>query len=152
MQLRRWMTAVVPVAAAAGIGGLGSRSAPATYARLRKPSWAPPAAAFGPVWTVLYVGIGVAGWRLSGRASAVTRRLQLTQLALNAAWPITFFALRDKRASLAVIGLLDATVTAEIVRLRREDPVAAALLLPYLAWSGFATALNAAVSDPGEPA
>jgi len=51
---------------------------------------------------------------------------------------------------LAVVALLDAAVTAEVLRLRREDPGAAALLLPYLTWSGFATALNAAVSDPSD--
>ena len=151
MDLRRLVTAAAPVVAAAGLGGLGSRNASATYGRLRKPGWAPPAAAFGPVWSVLYVGIGAAGWRLQASGSAATRRLHLAQLALNAAWPVTFFTVRDKRASLAVIAALDAVVTAEVLRLRREDPVAAALLLPYLAWSGFATALNAAVSDPGEP-
>ena len=150
MEIRRLMTAVGPVAAAAGFGGLGARSAPETYRRLRKPSWAPPAAAFGPVWSALYLGIGAAGWRLSGTASRTTKGLHLAQLALNAAWPILFFGVRDKRASLAVIALLDGTVAAEVLRLRREDPGAALLLLPYLAWSGFATALNAAVSDPGD--
>jgi translocator protein len=60
-----------------------------------------------------------------------------------------FFTVREKRASLLVIVLLDGVVAAEVLRLRHEDPGAAALLLPYLAWSGFATALNAAVSDPG---
>jgi benzodiazapine receptor len=148
MDVRRLVAAVAPVAAAAGIGGVGARSAPATYRRLRKPGWAPPAAAFGPVWSALYVGIGAAGWRLSATGSTATKRLHLTQLALNAAWPVVFFTVRDKRASLAVIGALDAVLTAEIVRLRREDPGAAALLLPYLAWTGFATALNAAVSEP----
>lgn len=57
--------------------------------------------------------------------------------------------IRDKRTSVIVVGLLDGTLTAEILLLRREDPVAALLLAPYLAWSGFATALNIAVSDPG---
>lgn len=103
-----------------------------------------------PVWSALYVGIGAAGWRLSRTASPVTKGLHLTQLALNAAWPVVFFRVRDKRASLAVVALLDAAVTAEVLRLRREDPGAAVLLLPYLAWSGFATALNAAVSDPSD--
>lgn len=150
MDVRRWTFAVAPVAAAAGLGGLGARGAPRTYARLRKPSWAPPAAAFGPVWSALYVGIGAAGWRLYASGSRSTRTLHLGQLALNAAWPIAFFGIRDKRASLAIIALLDAAVAAEVLGLRGEDPVAAALLVPYLGWSGFATALNAAVSDPGE--
>jgi translocator protein len=142
---------VAPVAAAAGLGGLGARRAPQTYRRLRKPPWAPPSTAFGPVWSVLYVAISVAGWRLFANASRRTRSLHLTQLALNAAWPIAFFGIRDKRASLIIIALLDGALTAEVLMLRVEDPVAASLLVPYLGWSGFATALNAAVSDPGEP-
>lgn len=149
MDVRRWMFAVGPVAAAAGLGGLGARRAPQTYRRLRKPRWAPPAAVFGPVWSMLYVGIGVAGWRAFDRASPRTRALHLAQLALNAGWPIVFFGIQDKRASLTIIGLLDGAVAGEVLMLRREDPVAASLLVPYLGWCGFATALNIAVSDPG---
>ena len=151
MNARRWIFAAAPVAAAAGLGGLGARHAPQIYRRLHKPRWAPPAAVFGPVWSALYAGIGVVGWRLSGGSSRRSRSLHLAQLALNAAWPAVFFGARDKRASLLIIGLLDAAIAAEILTLRREDPVAALLLVPYLTWTGFATALNAAVSDVGEP-
>jgi len=144
---RRLAFAVLPVAAAAVLGGLGSRRAPETYARLHKPGWAPPPSVFGPVWSVLYAAVGVAGWRVYD-ASPALRRLHLAQLGLNAAWPATFFAARDKRLSLVVIALLDAAVAAEVARARDEDPVAARLLTPYLAWCGFATALNASVSEP----
>ena len=147
MDLKRLTFAVAPVVAAAGLGGLASRNADTTYARLDKPSWAPPASAFGPVWTGLYAGIAVAGWRAYD-ASPRARRLHLAQLAFNAAWPGTFFGARNKRVSLAVIALLDATLAAEIATLRGEDRVAAALLAPYLGWCGFATALNASVSEP----
>jgi benzodiazapine receptor len=147
MNLRRLAFAVLPVAGAAVIGGLASRHAPETYGRLEKPAWAPPATVFGPVWSVLYAGISVAGWRVYD-ASPRTRRLHLAQLALNAAWPGAFFGLREKGVSLAVIALLDATVSAEIASLRQQDPIAAALLTPYLGWCGFATALNASVSEP----
>jgi translocator protein len=149
---RRWMFAAVPVAAAAGLGGLGARGAAETYGRLRKPSWAPPARVFGPVWSALYVMIGAAGWRLCVTGSRPTKSLHLAQLALNAIWPIAFFAIRDERASLVVIVLLDGAVATEVAILASEDRPAAALLVPYLAWSGFATALNAAVSDPGAAA
>lgn len=152
MNARRLIFAAVPVAAAAGLGGLGARHAPQVYRDLRKPRWAPPAAAFGPVWSALYAGIAVAGWRVSGGASGRVRSLHLAQLTLNAAWPAAFFNARDKRASLVIIGLLDAAVAAEILALRREDRLAALLLVPYLAWTGFATALNAVVSDPGDGA
>jgi tryptophan-rich sensory protein len=99
------------------------------------------------VWTALYASIAVAGWRVYA-ASPRARRLHLAQLALNAAWPATFFGARDKRTSLVVISLLDAAVAAEIAAVRREDRVAATLLTPYLGWCGFATALNASVSEP----
>jgi len=69
-------------------------------------------------------------------------------MALNGAWPAVFFELRDKRASLAVIALLDISLALEVAMLRREDRLAASLLMPYLVWSGFATALNAAVTEP----
>jgi translocator protein len=148
MDTRQWIFAAGPVAAAAALGGRGARSAPQTYSRLRKPRWAPPAAVFGPVWSALYAGIAAAGWRVSGRQSRGTQSLHFAQLALNAAWPIAFFKVGDKRASLVIIALLDGVIAAEVLALRREDPVAAVLLVPYLSWSGFATALNAAVSDP----
>jgi tryptophan-rich sensory protein len=148
MDLRRLAFAVVPVVAAAGLGGLASRDAAETYGRLRKPAWAPPAAVFGPVWTLLYTGIAIAGWRLYDEGSPRTKRLHLTQLALNAAWPAAFFGAGEKKVSLAVIVALDSLVAAEVAAARRDDPTSAALLTPYLAWTGFATALNASVSEP----
>ena len=140
--------AVLPVAVAAGFGGLASRKAPTVYKRLSKPPWAPPASAFGPVWSTLYLTITVAGWRIYATASPVTKRLHLTQLALNGAWPAAFFGIRDKRASLVIIASLDLSLGFEVARLRVEDRRAAGLLVPYLAWCGFATALNRAVSEP----
>lgn len=136
-------------ALAAAIGGLGARNAATVYPELRKPRWAPPAGVFGPVWTALYVLIGVAGWRLTAHPSA--RRillLHLAQLTLNALWPHAFFARGRKPVSLAIIGALDVTLAAEVALVAREDPATAALLAPYLAWCGFATALNAAVEEP----
>ncbi|WP_151084157.1 TspO/MBR family protein [Nocardioides cynanchi] len=148
MDLKRLTFAVAPVVAAAGLGGLASRDAADTYGRLRRPGWAPPASAFGPVWSGLYAATAAAGWLMYPHASARTKALHLTQLALNGAWPGTFFGIRDKRSSLVVIAALDTVLATEILALRRETPAAAALLTPYLAWTGFATALNAAVSEP----
>lgn len=138
---------------AAVVGSIGSRRAPQVYAELDKPSWAPPAQAFGPVWTALYAAVGVAGWRLWTRDG--DRRLlglHAAQLALNAAWPFTFFSARDRRAALAVIAGLDVAVAAELLAVARRDRVTAALLAPYLGWSLYATALTAAVGDPGRQA
>lgn len=133
-------------AVAAAIGGLGSRSAPETYRALDKPRWAPPPWVFGPVWTLLYADMGVAAWRLWRRDNARTPlALHAVQLALNASWPAAFFGAGSRRGSLAIICALDVAVAAEIVTAARRDRVAAALLLPYLGWTLFATALNAAV-------
>lgn len=137
-------------AAAALAGSLASRRAPQVYERLRRPRWAPPAGAFGPVWTVLYAATGAAGRRLwARRAGRVAVGLHTVQLALNAAWPLAFFTARNRTAALAVIAALDAAVTAEVAVASRHDRLAAALLVPYLAWLGYATALTAAVGDPG---
>jgi benzodiazapine receptor len=133
--------------AAAGIGSVGSRRAPHVYPQLEKPAWAPPAAVFGPAWTALYTAIGIAGWRLWTRdESRAILGLHVTQLALNAAWPFTFFAARNRVAALTVIGALDITIAAEIVAAARRDRPTAVLLAPYLAWSLYATALTAAVN------
>ncbi|MGN6246316.1 MAG: TspO/MBR family protein [Motilibacteraceae bacterium] len=135
-------------AAAALVGGVASRDAAERYPRLDKPSWAPPAGVFGPVWTALYTGIGVAGWRLWRRgAGRRVLALHATQLALNAAWPATFFAARNRPLAVAVNTALDVAIAAEIAAVAKQDRTSAALLAPYLAWSLFATALSAAV-DP----
>jgi translocator protein len=134
--------------AAAAIGGIGARRARQIYGSLDKPSWAPPAGVFGPVWAGLYAAMGVAAFRLARRSSLGGLRIHAAQLALNAAWPAAFFSARGKRLSLGVIVLLDALVGAEIAVAARDDTVAAGLLAPYLAWCLFATALNATVMDP----
>src|SRR5207245_1855644 len=121
VEIRRLRFAVLPVAAAVGFGGLTSRNAPAVYQRLTKPRWAPPASAFGPVWSLLYLATALAGWRIYSTVSPMTRRLHLIQLALNGAWPATFFGIRDKRASLLIIASLDLALGLEVARLCRED-------------------------------
>ena len=100
---------------------------------------------FGPVWSVLYTLIGAVGWRLTARPHPGLVALHLTQLGLNAAWTPLFFGAGRRRAALAVSVALDVAIAAEITALARRDRTAAALLAPYLAWSGFATALTAAV-------
>jgi tryptophan-rich sensory protein len=112
------------------------------YASLAKPSWNPPNWIFGPVWTVLYAMIGVAGWRLWRRraASAGMRALQAfaAQLALNFAWTPAFFGLQRPGLALAVIVALLGAIAATIALSWRTDRVAAVLLMPYMAWVSFA--------------
>ena len=134
------------VAVVAAVGGLAAGSAGQTYRALELPPFAPPSWLFGPVWTVLYVMIAVAGWlvwRSSGWSLALT--LWSAQLLLNLAWTPLFFA-----ADLYVWALLDIVVLLGLVAwtaaaFRRTSGPAAALLVPYLLWVAFATALNAAI-------
>lgn len=127
---------------------IGSRFPSAGYfRRLRKPSWAPPPAAFGPVWTALYATAGIAAWLVarSGRGSAGALSAWGVQLALNATWTPIFFGLRAPALALANIGLLWGALAGTIVAFWSRRRVAGALLLPYLGWVTFATALNYAI-------
>lgn len=124
------------------------------YRTLDKPRWTPPDRAFGPVWTTLYLLMGAALvlLRRSPRADAdnqVQRRdratalaLFGTQLALNVAWSFLFFGARTIKAAGIEVLALWTTIAATIVASWRVRPLAAVLLLPYLAWTTLATALN----------
>ena len=112
------------------------------------PGFTPPSAVFGPVWTLLYLTIGVAGWLL-WRARSPVRSVALglwgLQLVLNALWTGAFFGLRSPWLGLAVIPALLATIGLLVIRALSVDRRVSVLLLPYLAWVGFATALNVAI-------
>jgi tryptophan-rich sensory protein len=113
------------------------------YRSLKKPSWTPPDWVFGPAWTVLYSLMGVSSWMAwKNGAGWVPLTLYGVQLALNFAWTPLFFAKKDPGLALAdIVGLLG-VLGATIVEFRKVDPTAAYLLLPYLGWSTFATALT----------
>jgi tryptophan-rich sensory protein len=116
------------------------------YAALAKPAWTPPGWVFGPVWTVLYPLMAVAGWTVwrEGR-SRIAVLLFLLQLALNAAWPWLFFSRRRPDWAFFDIVALTIAIAATIVAFYRVRRRAALLLVPYLAWVVFAGALNFAV-------
>jgi len=122
---------------------------PTWYATLSKPSFNPPNWLFGPVWTVLYIAMAVAAWLIWRSPASPTRTLALqvwtAQLILNAMWTPVFFALHQIAAALVVIVLLDLAILALIRITWRPYRTASLLLLPYLAWTTFATALNAAI-------
>ena len=135
--------------AAAGAGGLASVQAGTFYLDLARPAWAPPAWLFGPVWSVLYLLMGLAAW-LVWRTNAVpTRRralvLFVAQLAVNALWTWLFFVWRQGGWAFADVLLLWAMICATIFLFAKVSRLAAALLVPYLAWVSFASALNFAL-------
>lgn len=135
---------VVTVGGGLAVGYLARPGA--WYAGLRKPAFNPPNRAFGPVWTILYVLIAVAGWRVYAAAGGEAALIVwIVALALNFLWSPIFFGLRRPTVALAiVIGLL-ATIIVFIVVSWPIDLAAALLFLPYFAWVAFATILNAAV-------
>ena len=139
------------VAACLGGGALAglatSSSVQTWYPQLAKPSWTPPGWLFAPVWTVLYVMMAVAGWRVWRRIGwGWPHALFALQLALNIAWSFSFFAARSPIAGLANIAALWCAIVATIVVFARIDRGAAVLLVPYLAWVSFASALDAAIT------
>lgn len=118
------------------------------YTALQKPAWTPPNWLFGPVWTVLYLGIAVAGWlvwRSPRTAIAKPMLFWGVQLLLNGLWSYLFFGLQRPGLALIDIVLLLIAIGCFIVQARNTSALAAWLFVPYMLWVGFATALNFAI-------
>lgn len=134
--------------AASVLGSLATRGAvdSAWFQDLDKPAFYPPGAAFGIVWTVLYVMIAAAGflaWRAGvGREGLVAWGVQM---ALNLVWSVLFFGLRSPGWALAEIVLLLAAIVWTIVRFAPVSRLAAGLMVPYALWVAFASVLTAAI-------
>jgi translocator protein len=147
--LLRWSLFTVPLLF--GLGFLSSRisaSGPNNpwFTELAKPALYPPPATFGIVWSVLYVLMGVALAMVASASGARGRRLAVAvfaiQFLLNLAWSPMFFALHQMTWALALIGVMIVLTVIMVPLFSRVRPVAAALLLPYLAWICFAALLN----------
>lgn len=127
-------------------GGLliGFLTAPGEwYAGLAKPAFNPPNWLFAPVWTALYVLIGIAGWRIwNGFRGSQMMNLWFAQMVANFLWSPVFFAAHMPGAALVVIVILLALILAFIGLVWNRDRVAASLFIPYAAWVAFATLLN----------
>lgn len=136
-------------AAAATVGSLATKPDSDWYLALDKPHWQPPGIAFPLVWTPLYGMIAWGTGRAIEQAAPEDRaRLQAltgTNLAANAAWNWAFFARQSPATGLGVILVLDVLNVALLREAARHDRKAAAALAPYVAWTGFATALNASI-------
>jgi len=149
----RALTLVLLIVLCQAIGLLGARwtapEIPVWYRVLRKPSFNPPSWIFGPVWTLLYVLMAVAAWRITLLPASPLRTAALAlfavQFALNLLWSWIFFRRHRIAAALAELVLLWMVIAATAFAFARIDPPAAWLMVPYLAWTTFAALLNAAI-------
>ena len=131
------------VTAAAAIGVLGVSGTTDEYAGLRQPDWAPPSWLFGPVWTVLYALIAIAGWLVWRKVGFGPALWAWTaQLVLNAIWTPLFFGAGRYGLAFAEIVLMWLAIGVTVALFRRISRPAALLMLPYWAWVTFAAALN----------
>jgi benzodiazapine receptor len=135
--------------AAAAIGGIASAKAGDFYTRLDRPEWAPPASVFGPVWTTLYLLLGIAAWLVWRERHVPLARtalwLFIAQHVLNALWTWLFFAWQRGMLAFVEILVLLAMIVATLVLFWRVRRIAGLLLLPYLLWVSYAAALTFAV-------
>lgn len=112
------------------------------YPTIKKPSWTPPPWLFGPAWTVLYTCMGVASWRVwRAGGGPIPLGLYAAQLALNFAWSPLFFKRHALGAAAVDITVLLGVLVTTILEFKAVDATAAALMVPYLGWTCFATAL-----------
>lgn len=142
--LHRWVSLATFVGLVGLVAAVGAYSGPGEwYARLIKPAWTPASWVFGPVWTVLYLMIAVAGWLCwwaPEGGSAI--RAWIAQLVFNAAWSIIFFGFNLIGVALIDIGLLWLSIVAFMISAWEPSRIAALLFVPYLAWVSYAAVLN----------
>lgn len=146
-ELQTWGGLVVWIGICFGAAAIGS-SFPIGdwYDQLNRPSWSPPNAVFGPVWSILYTCMAVAAWlvwKSNGiRGAQIPLTLFLVQLVLNAIWSWLFFGLHRIDLALAEIVVLFIAILVTMVLFFQRSRLAGCLLIPYLAWVGFASVLT----------
>lgn len=131
---------------ASALGAIASVQSSAFYSQLSQPAWAPPSWVFGPVWTILYLMMAVSAWLVwkSGgfRQNRVALSFFLVQLTFNTLWSWLFFAWHLGSLAFVDITFLWVFIVVTIIYFWRANPIAGALLIPYLLWVSFAAALN----------
>lgn len=148
--MRPWLVLIGFVAACLAAGAIGSLLTASGlrewYPTLIKPIWNPPSWVFGPVWTLLYILMGVSAWLVWRRGGWSRAHVVFgVQLLLNAAWSGLFFGLRSPGLAFAEIVALWLAIASTLVVFWRISAAAGALLVPYLGWVTFAAVLNGAL-------
>ena len=150
IQWRKLIPALLLPLAVGGISALLTRDGMKMFAQLNQPPLSPPAWLFPVAWTILYLLMGYASYRVWTAAPSPLRRTALTayllQLAFNFLWPIIFFALGKFWIALFWLIALWALSASTLIRFRQIDRTAGNLLIPYLLWLTFALYLNAGVA------
>ncbi len=127
-----------------------SHSVTSWYVTLHKPAWNPPSWVFGPVWTVLYLAIGISGWLIFRKTGSVRKHVYPfaiygLQLVCNLLWSYFFFFLKSPFLALLDILILIIFISTNIVVFAKISRAASICLLPYLIWTVYAATLNAAI-------
>jgi translocator protein len=146
---------VLPVIFCLGVGyfsGMSTRSSITTwYPTLVKPSFNPPNWIFGPVWTMLYIMMGIAAGLVWNKIQTLNELVKkalaffMLQLVLNAIWSFLFFGINNVFLALIEIILLWLIIYETYIQFKKIDKIAGYLFIPYLSWVGFATVLNASI-------
>jgi translocator protein len=151
-KITRILTVVVSCLAIGYFSGIVTRGSIATwYPTLIKPSFNPPNWIFAPVWSMLYVMMGVAAgmvWnKIESDKEVVKKALVFfaVQLGLNALWSFLFFGLMNPMLAGLEIIILWLMIYETYLQFVKINKIAGYLLLPYLAWVSFATVLNASI-------
>ncbi|NYT66809.1 tryptophan-rich sensory protein [Alcaligenaceae bacterium] len=142
--MRQYKSLIVFFILTGAIALVGSQFLPGEwYTALEKPFFNPPNWVFAPVWSVLYIMMAVAAWRVWRRCGVDTAIvLWAIQLVLNGLWSWFFFGMHRIGLGLIDIGVLLVLIALTTVSFMRRDRVAGYLMLPYLAWVAFASILN----------
>ena len=116
------------------------------YRTIEKPSWNPPSYVFGPVWTMLYILMGVAAWLVCKQDGFKAAKIPLVlfgvQLIFNVGWSWIFFGLHQPGWAFAEILVLWVAIAATVIAFFKTSQPAGWLMLPYWVWVTFASALN----------
>lgn len=148
-----WVKLVLSVLFTVGIGSLGGiftmSEIQGWYAGLQKPSFNPPNWLFGPVWSMLYLLMGISFYLIWKQPVSAVRNVALTlfviQFILNFFWSILFFNQHMIAAALLEMVFMWIFILLTMIWFAKLSPTAAWLLLPYLCWVSFATVLTAAI-------
>ena len=154
MELHSVAKVIISILACFAAGGIGSLSTfkaiPTWYPSLKKPKYTPPDWVFGPVWTTLYILMGLSVflvWQqgLSTEGVLLAFILFWVQLILNALWSIIFFGMKSKGGGIIVIVVLWILILVTIITSFQVSVWAGVLLIPYILWVSIATYLNVGI-------